>query len=85
MPQQLEAALAQLATLPSDEQDRVGRWLLEERRDEQPWDRQFSASQDDLNKLAAEALTDVSQPASRRAASASRSLPEKRKYSFFAT
>jgi hypothetical protein len=58
MTQLLEAALAQLAKLPPDEQDRVGRWLLEELRDEQLWDRKFGASQDVLSKLAVEALSD---------------------------
>ena len=56
--QVLEAALAELAKLPPEEQDRVGRWLLEELRDEEPWDRQFRASQDALSKLGAEALAD---------------------------
>ena len=59
MTQLLEAALAQLAKLPPDEQDRVGRWLLEELRDEQLWDHKFSGSQDALSKLAAEALSDL--------------------------
>ena len=58
MTQLLEAALAQLAKLSPDEQDRVGRWLLEELRDEELWDRQFSGSQDVLSRLAAEALSD---------------------------
>lgn len=56
--QTLEAALAELAKLPAEEQDRVARWLLEELRDEEQWDRQFAASQDALSKLAAEALAD---------------------------
>jgi len=66
--QLLEAALAQLAKLPPAEQDRVGRWLLEELRDEQLWDHQFRGSQDVLSKLAAEALSDL-------AAARRRSIP----------
>ena len=58
MTQVLEAALAELAKLPADEQDRIGRWLLEELRDEEQWDRQFRGSQDALSKLGAEALAD---------------------------
>jgi hypothetical protein len=54
----LDAAIAKLATLPPDEQDRVGRWLLEELADEEKWTRTFEASQDALHKLAAEARTD---------------------------
>ena len=58
MTQTLDAAIAQLAKLPPDEQDRIGRWLLDELRDEEQWTRQFSASQDALAKLAAEARAD---------------------------
>ena len=56
--QTLDAAIAQLAALPPEEQDRIGRWLLEELRDEEQWAHQFSASQDALEKLAAEARAD---------------------------
>ena len=55
MSRALEAAIAKLVTLPADEQDRIARWLLDELRDEEHWERQFSASQDTLSKLAAEA------------------------------
>ena len=58
MTRTLDAAIAKLATLPPEEQDRVGNWLLEELRDEEHWSRQFAASQDALSKLAAEALAD---------------------------
>lgn len=54
----LDAAIARLAKLTPEEQDRVGRWLLDELRDEEHWDRQFTASQDALSKLGAEALAD---------------------------
>jgi len=54
----LDAAIAKLATLPPEEQDRLGNWLLEELRDEEHWNRQFAVSQDALSKLAAEALAD---------------------------
>lgn len=58
MTQTLDAAIAQLAKLPPDEQDRIGRWLLDELRDEEQWTSQFAASQDTLAKLAAEARAD---------------------------
>ena len=58
MTQALDAAIAKLATLPPDEQDRVARWLLDELRDEEHWARQFSTSQEALSKLAAEARAD---------------------------
>jgi hypothetical protein len=55
----LDAAIAKLATLPPEEQDRVGRWLLNALADDEQWMRQFDASQNTLNKLAAEARADV--------------------------
>ncbi len=58
MTRTLDAAIAKLATLPPEEQDRVATWLLDELRDEEHWTRQFGASQDVLSKLAAEARAD---------------------------
>ena len=58
MTQALDSAIAKLATLPPEEQDRVARWLLDELRDEEHWARQFGNSQDALSKLAAEARAD---------------------------
>jgi hypothetical protein len=58
MTRTLDAALAKLATLPPEEQDRVARWLLDELRDEEQWSRQFGTSQDALSKLADEARAD---------------------------
>ncbi len=54
----LDAAIAKLAALPPQEQDRVGTWILEELRDEGAWTKRFSASQDALGRLAAEARAD---------------------------
>ena len=54
----LNTAIAKLATLPPDEQDRVARWLLDELRDEERWARKFRASQDALGKLAGEVRAD---------------------------
>ena len=58
MSRALDAAIAKLAALPADEQDRIAHWLLDELRDEEHWARQFSGSQDALSKLAAEARAD---------------------------
>ena len=58
MTRALDAAIAKLANLPADEQDRIAQWLLYELRDEEHWARQFAASQDALSKLAAEARAD---------------------------
>ena len=54
----LDAAIAKLAALSPDEQDRVGRWLLHELADEDQWRQTFGTSQDLLIKLAAEARAD---------------------------
>lgn len=54
MTQTLDAAIAKLASLSPEEQDRVGRWLLEELRDEERWADQLDSSRDSLAKLAAE-------------------------------
>ena len=58
MTRTLDAATAKLGTLPTEEQDRVARWLLDELRDDEHWTRQFTSSQDALEKLAAEARAD---------------------------
>jgi hypothetical protein len=60
MTKALDAAVAKLATLPADEQDRIAQWLLGELRDDEHWARQFGASQAALSKLAAEARADRS-------------------------
>ena len=54
MTRALDAAIARLAKLPPDEQDRIANWMLEELRDEEHWARQFSDSQAALSGLAAE-------------------------------
>ena len=58
MTQTLDAAIAKLSSLPAEEQDRVGHWLLDELRDDEHWAHQFRESQDALGKLAAEARAD---------------------------
>ncbi len=58
MTRTLDAAIAKLAALPPDEQDRVGRWLLHELADDEQWTQKFETSQDLLSKLAAEARAD---------------------------
>jgi hypothetical protein len=54
MTEMLDRAVAKLAALPRDDQDRIARWLLEEIPDEEFWDRRFSETQDALAKLAIE-------------------------------
>ena len=54
MTELLDHAVATLAVLPPDEQDRIAKWLLHELPDEEVWDRRFSETQDALTKLANE-------------------------------
>jgi hypothetical protein len=58
MTRALDAAIAKLARLAPEEQDRIARWLLDELEDEDQWVRQFATSQEALSKLAAEARAD---------------------------
>jgi hypothetical protein len=51
----LDAVIAKLAALPPEEQDRVGRWLLDELADEEQWKQRLEASQGPLSTLAREA------------------------------
>ena len=50
----LEKAIAELTKLPEQEQDEMGRWLLEELTSERAWTVRFGSSQDALAKLAGE-------------------------------
>ena len=58
MTRTLDAALAKLAALSPDEQDRVVRWLLHELTEDEQWTRKFEISKAPLSKLAAEARAD---------------------------
>jgi len=59
MTQTLEQAMAEVAKLPADEQERVGKWLLDELASEREWQKRFAGSQDALSKLAQEARDNV--------------------------
>jgi hypothetical protein len=54
----LERAIAQLKTLPADEQDAIAAMILEELEDEKRWDESFARSPDVLAKLAASAIAE---------------------------
>jgi hypothetical protein len=55
----LKKAFDQASELPPEEQDAVGRWLLEELALEKRWDNAFRASADRLKELAEEALQEA--------------------------
>ena len=54
----MDTAIAELAALPPEEQERIAKWILVLLRDEAEWDARFGASQDALGRLAAEARGD---------------------------
>ena len=54
----LEKALEEVAKLPASEQDAVAAILLEELASEQRWAESFAKSQDQLAKLAEEAIAE---------------------------
>jgi hypothetical protein len=55
----LDSAIAKLAKLPAEEQDRLGQWLLDELLDEERWAAEFSGSQGGLSRLADEARAEI--------------------------
>ncbi|MBC8485881.1 MAG: hypothetical protein H8D45_07545 [Bacteroidetes bacterium] len=61
MTQLLEKAFKQASSLPAMEQNALARWLIEEIESEKKWDIAFSKSEDILDKLADEALSEHSQ------------------------
>ncbi|HEV8242156.1 MAG TPA: hypothetical protein VGS57_22510 [Thermoanaerobaculia bacterium] len=54
----LEQAFEKAAGLPDTEQDSVARWLLAELESDARWSELFAGSQDQLAKLAEEALAE---------------------------
>lgn len=54
----LEKAFKEAARLPEVEQNALAKWLLEELHSERQWARAFSESEDVLELLADEALTE---------------------------
>ena len=58
MTELLEKAFTEASKLPTEEQDRVAAWLLEELASEQRWAEAFANSGDILDRLAQEARTE---------------------------
>ena len=58
MTRALDTAIAKIAELPPEEQDRIAQWLLDELKDEDRWTEQFADSQDSLSRLADEARSE---------------------------
>ena len=58
MTKRLEEAFAAISKLPDDEQDTLAAILLDELAAEQRWTEAFAKSQDQLSRLADEALTE---------------------------
>ena len=56
MTQLLEKAFEKASELPEEEQDDLAAFILEELESERQWEQAFSESQDELERLADEAL-----------------------------
>ncbi len=54
----LERAFSEATKLPESEQNELARWILAELESERRWDELFENSQDELGRLAEEALTE---------------------------
>jgi hypothetical protein len=54
----LEKAFAEASRLPDIEQNALARWLLEEIESERKWEKIFAESEDELGRLALEALSE---------------------------
>lgn len=52
----LEEAFKKASKLPEVEQNALAKWLLEELEDEKKWEKEFSESEDVLDRLADEAV-----------------------------
>ena len=61
MTQLLEKAFKQAMGLPAIEQNALARWLIEEIESEKKWDIAFAKSEDILDNLANEALSEYNQ------------------------
>jgi hypothetical protein len=57
----LERAFKEASKLPEVEQNALAKWVMEELEAEGKWAKAFSASEDILDKLADEALTEHAQ------------------------
>ena len=58
MTELLKKAFAEASRLAGDEQDALGRWLLQELASQRRWDETWASSQDTLAALADEALAE---------------------------
>ena len=54
----LSKAMGKVGKLPELEQNALARWLLDELSSERRWDKAFAESEEDLEKLADEALAE---------------------------
>ena len=58
MTARLEQVFTEVSKLSPKEQDALADWLLAELESERRWDKRFADSQDELSKLASEALAE---------------------------
>ena len=55
----LEKAVGAVAALPADRQETIAALIFEEIESERRWDEQFAGSQDQLARMASEALAEL--------------------------
>jgi len=60
MTELLEKAFSEVSKLPQQEQDSFATWIIEELASEHRWQKNFSKSQDVLERLADEAILEIS-------------------------
>ncbi len=58
MTKTLEKAFAKATKLPEEEQEALGKWLLEELASEKRWNQSFARSRDQLAEFGREALAE---------------------------
>lgn len=56
MTELLNKAMTEIAKLPAREQDALASWILEELKSDNRWNQAFEETQDELGRLADEAL-----------------------------
>ena len=61
MTQLLEKAFEEASKLPALEQNALARWLIDELISERKWEKVFAESEDILDQLADEALTELAE------------------------
>lgn len=79
MTKSLEKVFARASRLPAEEQDPLAAWLAKELESEERWGRLFGRSQDELGRLADEAIEEHAAEKTERADSGPQLIPRRRR------